>query len=75
MALVVAMRQIPQASPMESRTGPALLAAAMSNQNLAAYVSHQAEQGWNQPAATFRWTNLGESLYSTSFPSKGKNNQ
>jgi hypothetical protein len=69
------MRQIPPASPMESHTSPALLAAAMSNQNLAAYVSGQTEQSWNQPAATFRWTNLGDSPYSTSFPSKGKNKQ
>ena len=44
-----------------------MLAAVMSNQNLAAYAVRQDNQGLNTPASMFEGTNLGDSIVPTHF--------
>lgn len=74
LALVAAASQMAPAISAGARTNPAMLAAAMSNQNLVAYVCRQAEPGWNLPTMTFKWTNPGDALYPVNFPNSGKSN-
>lgn len=59
LALLIAIRQNPPAVSAGDNASPAMLAAALSNQTLAAYLSPGANQEWNPPAATFEFTNLG----------------
>lgn len=62
LALLVAIHQNPPAVPAGGAASPAMLAAALSNQTLAAYVAPQASQEWNLPSASFEYTNLGRPL-------------
>ena len=66
-ALVIAIRQGPPSFSSGSQASPAMLAAVMSNQNLAAYAVRQDNQGLNTPASMFEGTNLGDSIVPTHF--------
>ncbi len=65
-ALVIAIRQGPPSFSTGGQASPAMLAAAMSNQNLAAYAVRQDNEGLNTPAS-FQSTNLRDSIVSTYF--------
>ena len=65
-ALVIAIRQGPPSFSSGSQASPAMLAAVMSNQNLAAYAVRQENQGLNT-ASMFEGTNLGDSIVPTHF--------
>ena len=56
LALVVAIRQNPPSVASGDQT---MLAAAMSNQDLAAYVAKREDVDWNRPTAAFQCTNIG----------------
>jgi hypothetical protein len=62
LALIIAIRQNPPTVAADGRADQPLLAAAMSNQDLAVYVSRQSDQDVNLPTAGFEATNLGHSL-------------
>jgi len=62
LALVIAIRQNPASIAAETPADHALLAAALSNQNLAVYVAGHGNQEWNLPVAGFEYTNLGQPL-------------
>jgi hypothetical protein len=67
-ALVIALRQgSPSSFLSGSQASPAMLAAVVSNQNLAAYAARQDHQGLNNPASMFEGTNLGDSIVPTHF--------
>jgi hypothetical protein len=66
-ALVIAIRQGSPSFSSGSQASPAMLAAVMSNQNLAAYAVRQDNQGLNTPASMFEGTNLGDSIVPTHF--------
>jgi len=59
LALLMAIRLNPPAMPAGGEGRSAMLAAALSNQTLAAYAVPQANQEWNVPAASFDFTNMG----------------
>ena len=70
LALLLAVRQGGTVAPAEDGAGRAMFAAAMSNQDLVAYVCAPANQEWNLPAAGFGCTNLRKSSVWTSFPAR-----
>ena len=67
LALVIAIRQNPPAMSASAEFSPTMLAAAMSNQTLAAYVAPQANQEWNLLTAAVECTNMGDSVVRASF--------
>jgi hypothetical protein len=72
LALVIAIRSNPPALPVSGEAHRAMFAAAMSNQDFAAYVSPRENQEWNLPAASFRSTNLGQSLNAPSLRNRSQ---
>jgi hypothetical protein len=73
LALVVAIHQGPAVIP-GGAGNPAMLAAAISNQDLVAYVAPRANQEWNLPASAFDHTN-GEPVVPASFTSQTRSNR
>jgi hypothetical protein len=65
LALVVAIRQNPPSVAAGDQT---MLAAAMSNQDLAAYVAKRDDVDWNRPIAGFQCTNIGAATAAGQLP-------
>ena len=70
LALVLAFRQGAPEVPANVGASQAMLAAAVSNQDLIAYVCYPVNQEWNLPAAGFGCTNLRKASVWTSFPAR-----
>ncbi len=67
LAMVIAIRQNSAVVPAMGDSSRALAAAALSNQDLVAYVCRPLNQEWNLPASGFACTNLREAVVWTSY--------
>jgi hypothetical protein len=65
--MVIAIRQNSAVVPAMGDSSRTLAAAALSNQDLVAYVCRPLNQEWNLPASGFTCTNLREAVVWTSY--------